>query len=263
MTYLGYPNTTALKECDFRIVDSVTDPIGSESLCGETLLRIDPHFLCYEPLRPDRITSINPLPPSTRTGRVTFASFNATIKIVGSTIRAWADVLRAVPNSRLLLKSKHPGAGQRILRAFEAAGVDPARVEILPVVDAATDHLALYNDTDVALDSFPYNGTTTTYEALAMGVPVVALLGDRHAARVGASILTAVGLPQLIATTTDEYAALAATLARDTDRLTAWRRDLRSQLVASDNCNQNAFATRFARALHATWNQRVAAHSPA
>lgn len=258
MTYLGYPNTTGLRECDFRIVDSITDPPGSEHLSSETLIRLDPHFLCYTPLRADRGVPINPEPPSVRTGQVTFASFNAMMKIVSSTIRVWARVLHSVPGSRLLLKSKHAGARRRIGAAFEAQGIDPARVELLPPVHAASDHMALYNDVDIALDPFPYNGTTTTYEALSMGVPVVALMGDRHAARVSASILTTAGVPELITATADDYVALAARLARDPDRLRHWRRDLRARLIASPACDAAAFSTRFAAALHAAWTSRVA-----
>lgn len=259
MTYLGYPNTTALKECDYRIVDSITDPPGSDALSSETLIRLDPHFLCYIPLRADRGVPIDPTPPSARTGTITFASFNAVMKVVDGTIRAWADLLRAVPGSRLLLKCKHPGARRRIAKTFQAEGIDPARVQLLEPVFTAADHMMLYNDVDVALDPFPYNGTTTTFESLSMGVPVVALLGDRHAARVSASILSAAGLPDLVAPTVDQYVSLAASLARNTDRLAAWRRDLRSQLVASPACDAAAFSTRFARALHAAWDEKVAA----
>lgn len=259
MTYLGYPNTTALKECDYRIVDSFTDPLGSESLCSERLIRLDPHFLCYTPLRHDRAADINPEPPMVRTGRVTFASFNALMKVVDSTIAAWARLLNEVPGSRLLLKGKHDSSVARINAAFQSHGVDPQRVELLRPVHSTAAHMTLYNDVDVALDPFPYNGTTTTYESLVMGVPVVALAGDRHASRVGVSILSTVGLSELIAPDVNEYVRIAATLAGDTARLATLRRDLRGRLIASPACDQDAFATRFARALHAAWEERVAA----
>ena len=258
MTYLGYPNTTALKECDYRIVDSITDPPENEHHCTERLLRLDPHFLCYTPLRDDRSAQINQIPPCERIGRVTFASFNALMKIVDGTIDVWSRILLAVPGSRLLLKSKHTGARKRIGDAFVARGVEPSRVELLPPVDSTADHMALYNDVDIALDPFPYNGTTTTYESLVMGVPVVALAGDRHASRVSMSILHAVGVPELVATGTDAYVQLAATLASDVARLRHWRATLREQLIRSPACDQAEFATRLARALHHSWNQQAA-----
>lgn len=259
MTYLGYPNTTALRECDYRIVDAITDPPENAHHCTERLLRLDPHFLCYTPLRDDRVAPINPVPPCERTGRVTFASFNALMKIVDGTIASWARVLLAVPNSRLLLKSKHTGARTRIGDAFAARGVDPSRVEMLLPLDSTADHMALYNDVDIALDPFPYNGTTTTYESLVMGVPVVALAGDRHASRVSMSILHAVGVPELVAPSVDEYVALATSLAVDPGRLRHWRATLRDQLVRSPACDQAAFAAGFAAALHKAWEERVSA----
>ncbi len=257
MTYLGYPNTTALKECDYRIVDSITDPVGNDAHCSERLIRLDPHFLCYTPLREDRIAPIAPEPPQSRTGSVTFASFNAMMKIVDGTIDAWARVLLATPNSRLLLKSKHAGARKRIGEACAARGVDPSRVALLPPIDSTADHMALYNDVDVALDPFPYNGTTTTYESLVMGVPVVALAGDRHASRVSMSILHAVGVPELVAPSVDEYVSLASSLASDVGRLRHLRATLREQLVGSPACDQAAFARGFAAALHKAWEERV------
>jgi protein O-GlcNAc transferase len=259
MTYLGYPNTTALKECDFRIVDSITDPPGSDHLCSESLIRLDPHFLCYTPLRQDRVVPINPAPPRERTGRTTFASFNAMMKIVDATLDVWARVLESTPGSRLLLKSKHAQARTRISAAMERGGIDPSRVELLPPLDNTADHMALYNDVDVALDPFPYNGTTTTYEAVSMGVPVVALEGDRHAARVSTSILSILQLPELIAHSKEQYVALARALANDPARLTVFRRELRSRLVASPACDRAAFSARFAAALHVAWSDRVGA----
>lgn len=259
MTYLGYPNTTALKACDYRIVDSITDPAGSDRLCTERLIRLDPHFLCYTPLRTDRVAPIDPVPPRERTGVVTFASFNAMMKVVDGTIDAWARILHATPNSRLLLKSKHPGAQRRIGDAFAKRGVDPSRVTLLKPIDSTADHMALYNDVDVALDPFPYNGTTTTYESLVMGVPVVALAGDRHASRVSMSILNVVGAPEMVAPDVDSYVKLAVSLAQDAPRLRHYRETLREQLVRSLACDSAAFASRFVAAMHGAWEEQAAA----
>lgn len=257
MTYLGYPNTTALKDCHFRIVDSVTDPIGSEGQSGEELIRLDPHFLCYTPTREDRVAAIEERPPRERTGRVTFGSFNALMKVVDMTIEAWARVLRETPGSRLLLKSKHQRAKGRLAAGFEKHGIDPTRVEVLAPVGSSNDHMALYNEVDVALDPFPYNGTTTTYEALSMGVPVVALRGDRHASRVSASILTVVGAGELISEDVAGYVRLATELAADPERLARYRGELRPKLLASAACDRADFAGRFAAALHKAWEAKA------
>src|SRR5262249_50052211 len=141
-----------------------------------------------------------------------FASFNNYAKVSPQTVDRWAAVLKAIPNSRMLIKA--PGlvteaARQHARDTFAARGIDPVRLELQP---ATSGHLPVYNRCDVALDTFPYSGTATTCEALWMGLPVITLPGDTHVTRVSASLLTTVGLTQLIADSVDSFVAIATRL---------------------------------------------------
>jgi len=244
---IGYPDTTGLPAVDARIVDSITDPPGSESRCTEHLVRIDPCFLCYRPpeLAPEPV-----LPPEG--APITFGSFNNHQKIAPETAESWARTLRTVPGSRLLLKS--PGLGDPMVRdglvaRLSAAGIPADAIELVAFAKGRAEHLALYNRVHVALDTMPYNGTTTTCEALWMGVPLVTTLGDHHAARVSASLLHAAGLGDLVATGPDAFAKIAAQLALDRSRLASLREGLRAQLLASALLDAKRYATQVHAAL--------------
>ena len=152
---------------------------------------------------------------------------------------------------------------QRYLDRFAACGLPAERVELLERTAETADHVALYHQVDIALDSFPYHGTTTTCESLWMGVPVVTQLGDRHVARVSASLLTAVGHPEWIATTPDDYVRIAAGLAADPVRLAALRAGLRDELRASPLLDHPGQAAHFARALRHCWGEWCARRQPA
>ncbi|MBX3358548.1 MAG: hypothetical protein KF745_08970 [Phycisphaeraceae bacterium] len=262
-TYIGYPNTTGLTAIDYRLVDSHTDPPGSERLATESLRRLDPCFLCYAPpANPppvERLTTDDP-------GGVVFGSFNNLQKFTDSTLAMWSRVIAAVPGSRLLLKNNaftDESVRARIRAALDRHGLRLESIEILGRIDDPMQHLTAYRRIDIALDTFPYNGTTTTCEALLMGVPVVTLAGDRHAARVGVSLLAAVGLDSLVAATPDQFVAIATALAADTDRRRAFRSSLRPTLLASPLCDAAGFARRFEEAVTAMWRQAVAARAPA
>lgn len=250
-TWLGYPNTTGLAAIDLRITDALADPIGdADKRHSETLLRL-PHFLCYG--APADAPAVTPL-PALSNGFVTFGSFNNSMKVTPATAALWAELLEAVPHARLLLKSPlfaDDGVRARYESLFTTRGVDRARLDLLSAVPEARDHLALYGRVDIALDSFPYNGTTTTCEALWMGCPVVTMVGDRHAGRVGASLLTATGLSGLVAANGAEYKAKAIELAGDLQRLAALRENLRAQVASSPLCGAAAFAAAFEDGLRA------------
>jgi predicted O-linked N-acetylglucosamine transferase (SPINDLY family) len=272
ITYLGYPDTTGVTQMDCRIVDSLTDPPDPalDARHTERLLRIDPCFLCYRPPAdaPDvgcRMSSVGtgttnlPAPTSDirlPTSPVTFGSFNAGRKLSGPLLETWARILKAVPNSRLLLKAQgfaDPAVPKRLYARLGDHGIDQDRVEILMPPKGVAEHLSLYGRVDIGLDPFPYNGTTTTCEALWMGVPVITLAGNRHAGRVGVSVLTNVGLSELIAPTMERYLEIAVGLASDRPRLLEYHRTLRARMAASPLCNAKGFARRFESALRDAW----------
>lgn len=253
VNFCGWPSTTGLDAIDVRIVDSYTDPVGepydAQTHATETLVRIDPCFLCYRP--PEDAPPVAP-GPAERGEPITFGSFNALKKVSRAALEAWARVLREVPGSRFVVKTRaldDPSTREDLLKRMEELGVDRSRVELLHSTKTTREHLELYSKVDIALDTFPYAGTTTTCEALLMGVPVVTRVGQYHAGRVGLSLLTNVGLGHLCAPDIDGYVRAAEALAADRAGLVAMRRNLREQLLASPLCDQAAYAARFEAAL--------------
>ncbi|WP_377806304.1 tetratricopeptide repeat protein (plasmid) [Azospirillum sp. A29] len=256
VTWLGYPNGTGMASVDYRIVDSVSDPVGpTDAHAVETLVRLPPPFLCFRP--PASAPPVVPLPAGA-TGVVTFGSFNKLSKITDSTVALWAEVLRRVPDSRLLLKDRplsDAGTAALMRARFAATGIDPARLDLIGFIKDAAGHLAAYNRIDIALDPHPYNGTITTCDTLWMGVPLVTLAGPRHAARVGASLMAAIGLPELVATTPSRYAAIAAELAGDLTRLMRLRMGMRERLRASALCDEGRFMRNLETAYRLMWQR--------
>jgi predicted O-linked N-acetylglucosamine transferase (SPINDLY family) len=254
VTWLGYPNTTGRKSIDYRLVDAVTDPVGeADAWASETLVRVEGGFLCYAGSRgaPEPTA-----PPCLMTDTVTFGSFNNPAKLSPATLDAWGSLLARLPQARLLLKGRpFADAATRalFLSRLGERGVAAERVELVAWMPSGAAHLGLYNRVDIALDPFPYNGTTTTCEALWMGVPVVTLRGDRHRGRVGASLLTQVGLKDWIASSMEEYLEIADTLAGDPDHLKYLRRTLRPRLAASPLCDGRAFARKIEAAYRTIW----------
>lgn len=262
-TFIGYPSTTGLERIHFRIVDATTDPAPAADLrATERLARLDPCFLCYSP--PADAPPVSTAPPSHASGSITFGSLGSLLKANRRVLAAWADILRAVPASRLLIKNygtQEPAVGEHLRARLAATGIDPSRLLILqPTLGprGRTEHLGTYHQVDIALDTFPYAGTTTTCEALLMGVPVVSFAPEyaAHAHRVGRSLLSAAGCPELIADTADRYVALAAQLARDAERLAEYRRSLRARLLASPLCDGPAYAASFGTLLRRLWAAR-------
>jgi protein O-GlcNAc transferase len=255
VTWLGYPATTGLPTMDWRITDAIADPPGAEAFHTEKLMRLDGGFLCYGP-PPNAPEVVRP--PVVTTGTVTFGSFNNQMKLNAAVIEAWSRLLKSVPSARLLIKSEQlddEGVADRIRSGFAAEGVDPSRIALRPWIAETRDHLAAYGEVDIALDPFPYNGTTTTCEALWMGVPVVTLVGDRHSARVGLDLLTRVGLERFAAPDTDSYIRVAAALAHDSGTLSMLRSGLREHIACSPLCDAARFAREFETALRAAWRQ--------
>lgn len=257
MTYLGYPFSTGYTRTDFRIVDSITDPPGDSDHCStEKLLRLDPCFLCFAP--PFQLL---PLPEAIvdEATPITFGTFNNAAKFSPFILEVWSRILKAMPESRLVLKSYQfadEAARQHVLGSFEKLGIDTARIELLRQIPQTNEHLRAYDRMHIALDAFPYHGTTTTCEALLMGVPVITLAGDSHRSRVGVSLLTNVGVPELIANTPDEYVEKAVSLARDRARLAEYRRTLRHKMEASPLMDGPGFFARFEKLLRDVWREK-------
>lgn len=232
LTALGYPGTTGLP-IEGRFTDPIIEPPGAESWSLEPLIRLPHGFLCYRP--PD--DAPEPCRDRSAGGKgVVFGSFNALGKLTPDVVAAWASILSGVPEARLVLKSQALGdetVATDLQARFAARGIASDRLELVAWTASRAEHLALYRRVDVGLDPFPYNGTTTTCEAMWMGVPVVTLTGDRPAARVGAALLGRVGLPDLIARDVADYHRIAVTLAADTGRRTELRAGLRERMRRS------------------------------
>lgn len=255
VSYLGYPNTTGLGTMDYRFTDGEADPEGlTDRYHTERLVRLPRGFLCYQP--PAGSPEVGTL-PQLASGLITFGSFNNYAKVAPQICELWAAVLKAVPNSRLLVKSLGLGAGdvqREIEERFAALGLEKSRIAICGADDSWQSHLARYHEVDIALDVFPYNGTTTTCEALWMGVPVISLSGRTHVSRVGRSLLTRVGLQDLAADTPEEFVSKAATLAGDVERLGALRTGLRQKLLSSPLYDATGFTRDLENAFRTMWH---------
>ncbi len=259
ITYLGYPNTTGLSRMDYRLIDAVSDPAGAEAHCTERLLRMPEGrcVWCYRPA-PDEVAGPVSPPPCGDSGVFTFASFNNNSKITPDVMRAWSGILRQVPGSRLLLKNKwlhDPGTAERRLREFESLGVTRERIEIAPYTPSTADHLGVYERADLQLDTFPYNGTTTTCESLWQGVPVVTFEGRVHAARVGSSLMRAAGMPGFVAKDAEDYVRLAVEWAGRRRELADLRASIRERLRASVLMDEHGFARAVGDLIRAAWRE--------
>ena len=259
VSYLGYPNTTGLRAVDWRISDARADPPGeSDRLHVERLARLPRSFLCYRP--GPEIHAVPPL-PAARAGHVTFGCFNNFQKLSGPFFEAAAMLLAVVPDSKLIVKAKplqFASVQARLRDRFARAGADPTRLILRGWEKSVEDHLAAYAEVDIALDSFPYNGTTTTCEAFWMGAPVVTLAGDRHASRVGASLLHSMGLGELVARDAADYVRIAAALAADRVRLARLRDGMRERLKRSPLMDEEGFVRELEGAYADMWAARLA-----
>jgi len=252
ISYLGYPATTGLRAMDYRLTDAIADPVGeTDHLHTESLLRFAPTAWAYAP----PADAPEPAPsPGLRGEAVTFGSFNALPKLSESTLELWRELLGVVPEARLVIK----GSGldpDRLGRRLAAAGLPMGRIDLLGMAPDVPSHLACYARVDVALDPTPYNGTTTTCEALWMGVPVVTLAGDRHIARVGASLIGAVGHPEWVAQSREDYIRIALELARDAAGRREFRTGLRRAMRASPLLDHAGQAERLGAALRSCWRE--------
>lgn len=244
--------STGLPEIDWFISDRWETPHGTESLYTERLLRLPDGYVCYSP--PDDAPDVMKLPADER-GAVTFGCFNNLAKVTPSALRAWAAILRRIPDSRLVLQGHALDSrpvSDSILRVFAASEIDSNRVDTV----GSLPHRALlarYNNVDVSLDPFPYTGGLTACESLWMGVPVVTLAGEAFCARHATSHVSNVGLPELVAADENDYVERAVALATDVRRLRSIRRELRPSMRSSALCDGPRFARNLEKALLAVW----------
>jgi protein O-GlcNAc transferase len=255
VSFLGYPNTTGVPGVDWRIVDSSSDPPDEERWHSERLMRMAGCFLCWTPPEDG--------PGPERDGEpgapLVLGSFNSAEKITPGVVRRWGAVMRRAPGARLVLKAhafKDAAVRGDLARRFSEVGVTGGRLELLGPLANPAEHLRAYQRIDLSLDTFPYHGTTTTLESLWMGVPVVTLAGDRHASRVGVTILGGVGLKGWIAATEEEYVEKVAAIAADGERVNSLRRGrsaLRTRLEASSLCDGAGYARRMEDAIRQMW----------
>ena len=251
ITYIGYQNTTGMSAMHYRLTDDHADPPGcTDAYYTERLVRLPGSFFCY---RPDDYTlEVSPLPALGR-GAVTFGSFNLFAKVTPHVIETWLDILARVPGSRLRVLANRGGYAEQQLHArAQARGIEPGRVEVfqrLPRID----YLRLMQQVDIALDPFPFNGHTTTCDAVWMGLPVVMLEGQTYASRFGGSVLKNVGLEGLMTKSALAYADAAVALATDLPSLARLRGELRPRMAASCLLDFSGFARRVEAAYRQMW----------
>ncbi|MDX2186049.1 MAG: tetratricopeptide repeat protein [Opitutaceae bacterium] len=257
VTYLGYPDTTGLDTMDFRLTDAYCDPDGiAEEWHSEKIVRFSPVAWAFQP-HPEA-----PAPEYAGDGRkVVFACFNNYAKVSDKTVRLWSRILAEVPGSTLRLKGHDlddEAFRDRVRERLGSAGIDTTRVEFLGRTADTVAHLKAYTTVDISLDPYPYHGTTTTCEALWMGVPVVTLLGPSHVSRVSGSLLTTAGRQDWVALTEEEYVSIAVRLSKDCERLRSERMKLRASLATSQLLDYSAQAERFGAALLACAREKAA-----
>jgi predicted O-linked N-acetylglucosamine transferase (SPINDLY family) len=255
ISYLGYPSSTGLATMDFRITDAVTDPpVPADAWHTERLLRMPDSQWCFRPFG----TPAAPGPlPARKAGFVTFGSFNNLTKASDTLLTCWVQILVELPTSHLrLTRVRSAQRMDEIIALFARSGVAPERIEGMPFANDPP-YGQQFEGVDIALDSFPYNGVTTTCETLYFGVPVVSLYGRNGVSRSGLSLLGGLGLGELAASTPERYVEIAVALASDLSRLEQLRASLRARFERSPLCDEKRFAVKFEELLHTAWRKRA------
>jgi len=250
VTFAGYPGSTGLWAMDYRLTDRYLDPPGLFDHCySEASVRDLDSFWCYDPEM--EAPPVNRLPALER-GQVTFGCLNNFCKVNAGTLRLWARTMRAVPGSRLLLLAPEGLARRNLVDLMEADGVAPERVEFIDRTHRQ-EYLAMHNRIDIGLDTIPYNGHTTSLDAMWMGVPVVTLVGRTVVGRAGLSQLTNIGLTELIGNTPEEFARIAVSLSSNLQSLAWLRSTLRERMRKSPVCDTQRFARTIETAYRTMW----------
>ncbi|MGO9467828.1 MAG: hypothetical protein ACLQVF_27130, partial [Isosphaeraceae bacterium] len=248
VSWLAYPGTSGVRTIDYRLTDRYIDPPGlHDHDYSEESIRLPDAFWCYDPLAGEPAVSAL---PAVENGSITFGCLNNFCKVNDSVLKLWAQVLKAVDGSRLLLLAPGGSVRGRTLDLLEREGVRRDRVTFV-ARQPRPRYLELYHRIDIGLDTFPYNGHTTSLDAFWLGVPVVTLVGPTPVARAGLSLLTNLGLSELVAETPDQFVSIAVALAGDVPRLCELRATLRDRLRASPLMD----APRFARMVEAAYRE--------
>jgi protein O-GlcNAc transferase len=250
-TWLGYTNTTGLTRMQYRISDAVCAPPGiAEQWHTEKVMRLPHAYFCY---RPFFSVAASPQPPLEKNGFVTFGVFTQIAKLNSRMRTLWAQILRQVPDSRLVIAGvTSPRTQAALIEALHRDGIDPARVRLLPFMPVQ-EYLRAFDSVDFVLDTSPYSGGTTTCDALWMGVPVLTLPAERPASRTAASVLTTVGLTGWIASSANDYLDRAVRFAADRQTIADLRGSLRGQMAASPLMQEAEFASDLEKAFRAMW----------
>jgi len=248
VSWLGYPSTTGLETIDYRLTDPFLDSVGAADSCySEKSARLPETFWCYDPLNETLFP--NDL-PALRNGFIRFGCLNNFCKVNDGVLELWAKVLAAVAASRLLLLAPLGSARQKVLESFSRCGIESQRIEFVDFA-ARSKYLELYHRIDLGLETFPYNGHTTSLDSLWMGVPVVTLVGATAVGRAGWSQLSNLGLTELAAHAPQDFVRIASELANDLPRLSELRSTLRQRMATSPLMD----APRFARNIEAAYRR--------
>ena len=253
VSYLAYPGSTGLETIDYRLTDPYIDPPDEperdRNYSGKSF-RLPHTFWCYAP--PPEAGDVAPL-PALANGQITFGCLNSFSKVSSFIFDAWTRLLGEVAGSRLVLHSRRGLHRQRLRDRLSAAGIDPQRLEFVGFLPTA-EYFREYGKIDIALDSFPYAGGTTTCDALWMGVPVVTLAGQTAISRGGASVLSNIGLKRLVARSVDEYVSIARELAADVPALAQLRSEMRARMLSSPLMDAAGFARDVESAYRQMWH---------
>ncbi|ATX78633.1 putative O-linked N-acetylglucosamine transferase, SPINDLY family [Mariprofundus aestuarium] len=258
ISYLGYPNTTGLPTVDYRITDRFAE-CDEGTRYVEKLLYMPQSFLCYS-------AQLAPPPangaPVERNGFITFGSLNHLRKLTPQTIEAWSRIMNRVPGSKFVMKARSVESGgaiiqDNILREFSSHGIEAERILFLPYVDSHKEHMLQYNEIDIVLDTFPYNGTTTTCDSLIMGAPVVTIVGKTHAQRVSYSILKNIGYEETITDSVDAYVEKAVQLAEQPENLSMLRKVLPALFKHSSLHQPDQFTRQMEDLFLQAWQEKM------
>jgi protein O-GlcNAc transferase len=259
VTYLGYPGSTGVATMDYRIADARTDPSGpADDWHCERLLRLPDSQWCFRAFG----TLPTPAPvPAREAGFVTFGSFNTLTKVSETMLRCWVQILLQLPTARLrLTRVRSALRAKEITAQFARSGISPERIDCVPYANDPP-YGQQFSGVDIALDTYPYNGVTTTCESLYVGVPVVTLYGRNGVSRSGLSLLWALGLPELAASTPEQYVDIAVALGNDLTRLEQLRAGLRVRFEQSSLHDESRFAANLEGLLHSVWQQHCERHA--